>query len=829
MKRKNKQLAVFLPVMLLCIAVCFFGTMTAEAARAKLCGDVNCSGRVDVSDAVLLARYLAEDKTVRITEQGKANADADLSGEINQTDVIRILMYIAMLRELPTPPAETTAPVTTTNSVTTTVTTTTKPVTTTVTTTTKPVTTTVTTTTKRITTTTATVTTTTTTVTTTTARAAAAPDFVPVSVKKLTNYTEANNSKNPVEQKVAERVAKSCNNFEGDRDKFRNYSILYSYEPDANGNIAVNADSENFILLYDASNYDADADAAISKRINTKNKQGRSWADYYVRYLTTLRNMSGMTNDGFLVVLTEYGSTAYSAGGYIATPKAFIDDIATGIYETSVSDNWTMTWTLLHETSHSYGSAGRNPFDVHAEFSVNIRSIAALHLMDKMDAVQNVLFQVDLPEKPITSKYCDHKYKKVSAQQYLTYAQAGDNAKFMKSTDVSGFNNHLGNNSFFLESVFFSYLTDVPVWTYKYTDYAKVTANFETIGKNWSRIYETMIVNPEAILYPVSENMVENNQKYFDIHDSELNYYFFAAAITDNTKTNTVVDRMQTTQNLARLAQFEINTKNDFQKGEFSNIAHISGLYVQFCMNMDYLSCVGTDAVITKRIDELNAMTSSDGSVTLLEVIAHILNAPRMSSYNASKSSLNSVTDVHLVNAGEKARLRGLGLYYHSKQDADQNEVFSGQLKWNIRNHETKEIISTADDLMVYDCAFPAGVYDAEHLCITPDGKEDSKNRCLIYSFETPAKLTVPANKEFTVRTSAYADDIAYCWQKYDESAKKWVDAANGNTAECRRSAADAAPGTTVKYRCKIRYTGRKNGLQEAFYTNEVTVTVAAN
>lgn len=245
-------------------------------------------------------------------------------------------------------------------------------------------------------------------------------------------------------------------------------------------------------------------------------------------------------------------------------------------------------------------------------------------------------------------------------------------------------------------------------------------------------------------------------------------------------------------------------------------------------MNMDYLSAVGTDAVITKRIEERNAIRSTDGSVSLLEVAAHVLNAPRMSTYNATKSSLNSVTDVHLVNAGETERLRGLGLYYLSKQDADGNEVFSGQLKWIIRNHDTKEEIATAEDLMVYDYAFPAGVYDAEHLSITPDGKNDSKNRCLIYAFETPEKMTVPANKEFTVKTSAYAADIAYCWQQYDAAGKKWADVANGNAAECKLSAAEAAAGTTLKYRCKISYTGTKNPVKDALYTNEVIVTVAA-
>ena len=58
-------------------------------------GDVNVDKRVDVSDAVLLSRMLAEDKTAKITSQGKLNADCKKDGDLNSDDVLRILQYIA--------------------------------------------------------------------------------------------------------------------------------------------------------------------------------------------------------------------------------------------------------------------------------------------------------------------------------------------------------------------------------------------------------------------------------------------------------------------------------------------------------------------------------------------------------------------------------------------------------------------------------------------------------------------------------------------------------------------------------------------------------------
>jgi endoglucanase len=53
--------------------------------------------RVDVSDAVLLARFNAEDSSAKITTQGKANADVNASGAPDKNDTVKILKFIAKL------------------------------------------------------------------------------------------------------------------------------------------------------------------------------------------------------------------------------------------------------------------------------------------------------------------------------------------------------------------------------------------------------------------------------------------------------------------------------------------------------------------------------------------------------------------------------------------------------------------------------------------------------------------------------------------------------------------------------------------------------------
>ena len=60
-------------------------------------GNANCRDGVDVSDAVLLARYSAEDSSALLTAQGKINADVTHDGKIDGDDVTLILKYIVKL------------------------------------------------------------------------------------------------------------------------------------------------------------------------------------------------------------------------------------------------------------------------------------------------------------------------------------------------------------------------------------------------------------------------------------------------------------------------------------------------------------------------------------------------------------------------------------------------------------------------------------------------------------------------------------------------------------------------------------------------------------
>ena len=60
-------------------------------------GDLNGDGQIDVSDVVLLARFVTADSTATVTDIGRLNADVNGDGNADMTDVTLILQYIAKI------------------------------------------------------------------------------------------------------------------------------------------------------------------------------------------------------------------------------------------------------------------------------------------------------------------------------------------------------------------------------------------------------------------------------------------------------------------------------------------------------------------------------------------------------------------------------------------------------------------------------------------------------------------------------------------------------------------------------------------------------------
>jgi hypothetical protein len=77
------------------------GSKTTESTTIKkediVWGDADCSGKVDVSDAVLVCRFANSDKDAKITDAGVANADVTHDGNVDSDDAGKILQFIARL------------------------------------------------------------------------------------------------------------------------------------------------------------------------------------------------------------------------------------------------------------------------------------------------------------------------------------------------------------------------------------------------------------------------------------------------------------------------------------------------------------------------------------------------------------------------------------------------------------------------------------------------------------------------------------------------------------------------------------------------------------
>lgn len=96
----TKQIGAVLAVCILtgsCITPAAFADETVEAEIHY--GDIDQSGEVDVSDAVLLARYCLADRDAMISEKGQLCADVNRDGYIDTDDILDMVQYIAGLRK----------------------------------------------------------------------------------------------------------------------------------------------------------------------------------------------------------------------------------------------------------------------------------------------------------------------------------------------------------------------------------------------------------------------------------------------------------------------------------------------------------------------------------------------------------------------------------------------------------------------------------------------------------------------------------------------------------------------------------------------------------
>lgn len=75
-------------------------TKGGDVTPASLYGDVNLDGRVDITDAVMLNKAVAN--TVQLSEQQRSNADCDANNEVDSNDAVVLLKFlVSIIKTLP--------------------------------------------------------------------------------------------------------------------------------------------------------------------------------------------------------------------------------------------------------------------------------------------------------------------------------------------------------------------------------------------------------------------------------------------------------------------------------------------------------------------------------------------------------------------------------------------------------------------------------------------------------------------------------------------------------------------------------------------------------
>ena len=98
--KRFKILSALTALTLLSCAVTGF----AASAAAKGSGDVDENGRTEIADAILLARWLAEDTDISVTAQGLVNADMTGDGQVTTDDAAKLLCVLAGVPDDDPPP-----------------------------------------------------------------------------------------------------------------------------------------------------------------------------------------------------------------------------------------------------------------------------------------------------------------------------------------------------------------------------------------------------------------------------------------------------------------------------------------------------------------------------------------------------------------------------------------------------------------------------------------------------------------------------------------------------------------------------------------------------
>ncbi len=91
MVRRDNVMKKFIAV---CLVVLLLVSSLAVSAYAVKYGDIDLNNAVEIQDAVLLAKYLAQ-WNINISNEALTNADVHKDGKVDAIDAVKLAQYLA--------------------------------------------------------------------------------------------------------------------------------------------------------------------------------------------------------------------------------------------------------------------------------------------------------------------------------------------------------------------------------------------------------------------------------------------------------------------------------------------------------------------------------------------------------------------------------------------------------------------------------------------------------------------------------------------------------------------------------------------------------------
>ena len=313
-----------------------------------------------------------------------------------------------------------------------------------------------------------------------TAEAAAAwyPTQNSVSVNVASNYSVMKTQN--ISQAAVNAVKSALGESALTTGVYKNYRVVYSNSTGYN----------NVVLLYNPSKHSALNDAFGGSQYS----KGLSWMTSYLQYISTLKQLSGVSKGHIVLVLDAYnGNSPISASSFVSPYTVKLNaGASTGFENAAVSDNQNdpvrFTWSTLSLTACAYRNESTSPFISDDAVYRNLRLICATRALKKNGvAFPDVLRDNSSGSLTIRGK----KYDAMPALQYAAKDMRTDYLTFKNYASISDVPS-TQKFQFFRLGLLMKTALDTNVWAF-YNNTSSINDILNYHDTTWNYLYALCI------------------------------------------------------------------------------------------------------------------------------------------------------------------------------------------------------------------------------------------------------------------------------------------------------------------------------------------------